>query len=206
MVMCGPLALMVHTRGGSAASLRYLGGRLVSYTLLGFVAGSVAHALTALPFAPWLEALLSWTLALTLLANAFRSMRNTSSPRLVTLGRGPQRSLTGRALAALAHDPLLLGMATALLPCGALFAAVMAAAALGDAWLGALALATFSLLSGLSLLGVGQLARLAERRPRARWLVAAGLVLGAVIMIWRPIPALRAAGHPPSCPMHSEVL
>ena len=206
MVMCGPLAMMVHTRGGSAASIRYLCGRIVSYALLGFLAGSAAHALTALPFAVWAEAIFSWLLALGMVLSALRFLRKKSAPKLLSLGRGPQRNWVGRALASLAHEPLLLGMATAILPCGALFAAVMSAATLGDPWSGALALATFSLLSGLSLVGVGRLAQLAASRPRARWLVGTALLFGALLMIWRPIPALRASGHPASCPMHSEVL
>jgi sulfite exporter TauE/SafE len=205
-VMCGPVAMMVHARGGSAASLRYLAGRVLSYALLGFVAGSASHALTALPGALWVEAALSWALALALLVNAVRLTRGRRSQGLVQLGVAPRRqSLHARLLARLADDPWLLGLGTALLPCGALFAAIMAAAALGDAWLGALALATFAALTGLSLAGVGQLARLVSR-PRARWLVPAALLLGAAIMIWRPIPALRAVGHAPSCPMHAEVL
>ncbi len=206
MVMCGPVAMMVHARGGAGASLRYLVGRLVSYALLGFVAGSAAHVLTALPGAVWLEAALSWLLAAALIVNAVRFGREKRSPQLVQVGVKPKKqTLHARLLAALAHDPLLLGMGTALLPCGALFAAIMSAAALGDAWTGSLALGSFSLLSGLSLVGVGQLARLVDR-PRARWLVPAAMLFGAAIMIYRPIPALRASGHPPSCPMHAEVL
>jgi uncharacterized protein len=206
VLMCGPLAMMSHARGGNAGSARYLAGRLVSYTLLGALAGSAGKVATALPFAAWVEAFLSWSLALVLLLSAFRLVRERVRPQLVALGKKPRTSWVGRSLARVAHDPLLLGAATALLPCGALFGGLAASAALGSAGAGALSMALFATVSGLSLVGVGQLARVVSLGPRGRRGLFVLLVAGAAIMVVRPLAGLRADSKAPACPLHSGAM
>jgi sulfite exporter TauE/SafE len=206
VLMCGPLAMTAHARGGNGGSARYLAGRLVSYTLLGALAGSAGKVASALPFGPWVEAVFSWSLALMLLLAAYKLVRERQKPPLLTLGTKPRTSFLGRSLARVAHEPLLLGAATALLPCGALFGGLAAAAALGTAQAGALSMALFATVSGLSLVSVGQLARVVSLGPRGRRGLAVLLVAGAAIMVMRPLPALRADSKAPACPLHDGAL
>lgn len=201
-LMCGPLALSARVRRGGSATLSYFAGRLVSYTLLGALAGSLGHALLLSPWARWAEAGLSWLFALTLAYTAATLLRGPTQAPLLSLGTKPRTSWVGRLLARVADDPLLLGVATALLPCGALFSALTAAAALGSAGAGAIAMSTFAILTGVAVIGVGQLAlrvrTLGTSRQHKRAL-AVVLALGAIVMLLRPLPMLRESDAPPAC-------
>lgn len=205
-VMCGPLALASKVRGGVQATLAYFVGRFVSYTVLGALAGSVGRALLLSPFARWAEALLSWLFAATLVYAAFSALRagqqraagGEREAALVQLGNAPRANVVGRMLAHVADDPLLLGAATALLPCGALLSALTAAATLGSALAGGLSMASFATVSGVAVVGVAQLGRTGVRSLLGRRLMAGALLIGAAIMFYRPLPGLRE-GAPPAC-------
>ncbi len=198
-VMCGPLALGARVRSGPRIALSYFGGRFVSYTLLGALAGSAGRVLALSPWARWSEAVLSWLLALSLLRSAYEMFGGRARRPLLRLGTGPRVEWFGRALARVAHDPLLLGAATALLPCGALYSALTAAAALGNAVHGALAMGTFALLTGASLIGVAKLSGLAQTSLWRRRALGAALLIGAGVMLYRPVPLLRAQAGVPAC-------
>jgi uncharacterized protein len=202
LAMCGPLTAAAQARGGSRAGVRYLLGRLGSYVTLGALAGSVGQGLLATRWARWVEALLAWSLALILLYAAGGFFGLARAPKLLQLGRAPRVSLASRLLAAAAHDPLLLGAASALLPCAALFGALVASAAFGRGELGALSMAGFALLTSPALLGAAQLGRLAQLGPRGKRALGGMLVLGALVTAWRPVPGLSAQGAP-SCPLHA---
>jgi len=196
VLMCGPLAA-ASARGGRAGSLPYAGGRLVSYTLLGSLAGGLGHVVTASRWARSLEVVVSLSLVAFLVWAGVRQL----APRgeaLITLGKAPRRSWSGRVLAHLADEPLLLGAATALLPCGALFAALSAAAALGSSLHGAILMGTFALLTGGILLGVrGLSARISARAGGpTRGLLAAVFFAGAVLTAARPLSLLNGDAQP----------
>ena len=198
-VMCGPLALASRVRHGAYAGLSYFGGRLVSYTLLGALAGGAGRVLLLSPWARAAEAVFSWALAGLLVYTALSLLRGARRSTLLQLRRAPRTSRMGALLARVADDPLLLGAATALLPCAALFSALVAAAALGDSARGALAMASFAVVTGAVVIGVGQLAQLRLRLPRLRHWVGCALLVGAAIMIYRPIPMLRSGSGVPAC-------
>ncbi len=198
-VMCGPLALGVRAHRGAQEALSYFGGRLVSYTVLGAFAGSAGHVLALSPWTRWSEALLSWLLALSLLRSGYEMLGGRPRAPLLQLGTAPRVDRLGRALARVAHDPLLLGAATALLPCGALFSALTAAAALGSAAHGALAMAIFASITGASLLGLAKLSGGARTNPWRRRALAVALFVGAGMMLYRPVPFLRARAGVPAC-------
>lgn len=204
-LMCGALATSARVVRGYGGGLRYFVGRLTSYAVLGGIVGSLGQTLVAvMPRMVWLEAFASWAIAVMLLRTGLRQLGLASKRKdaLLTLRTRPRRpGVVGRLLSKVADDPLLLGAATALLPCGALYAALAVSAALGSAGAGALAMATFATLSGLALLGVSQLAGLARFGVRSQRLLAVGMLLGAGVMVFRPIAALRsdAAGEVPAC-------
>ena len=197
--MCGPLALASRVRHGAYAGLSYFGGRLVSYTLLGALAGGAGHVLLLSPWARVAEAVFSWALAGLLLYTAISLLRGARPQTLVQIGRAPRTSRMGVLLARVADDPLLLGAATALLPCAALFSALVAAASLGDSARGAMAMASFAVVTGVVVLGVGQLAQLRLRMPRLRHAMGYALLFGAAVMLYRPIPMLRDDSGVPAC-------
>ena len=201
LTMCGPLAAACQARGGKEASLHYFLGRFVSYVLLGCLAGSVGQGLLATRWSRWLEALLAWTLAAVLLHAALSSFGLFQAPKLLRLGLGPRSNWVGRMLSRVAHDPLLLGAATALLPCSALLGALLASAALGSGAEGALSMACFALLTTPALLGAAQLGRVARLGTTGKRAFGGVLIAGALITALRPLPALRAEAEP-SCPLH----
>ena len=201
--MCGPVALSARVRGGPQATLAYYAGRLVTYTVLGALAGSFGRVLMLGTWARWAEAVLALALAESLLHAGLRLLRRgaspTAAPALVPLRKKPPRARLVSALAHVADDALLLGAATALLPCGALFSALAAAALLGSGLLGATAMAAYASITGLVVVGIAQLGALHVLGARLRRAVGVVLVGGAVMVGLRPLAMLRAAGTTPAC-------
>jgi sulfite exporter TauE/SafE len=201
--MCGPLAAYACSGSASgAAGARYQLGRLVSYSALGAVAGAVGGAAAVGLPGTWGSAFLSWSLALGLGLAALRLWHRPSQPLISLRAKRatPRESLTSRALSALGTHPFSVGLGTALLPCGALAAAVLIAASTGSAWLGSLSMLAFSLVSGLGLVGTAWLFQRIARRPgpATSRALAVVLALGAILFIIRPVHALRH-GEASSC-------
>ncbi len=184
-LMCGPVAVLARARSLPS----YFAGRIAAYGALGALAGSFGHVLAMSPWARWVERGLAVLFALVLLWSARRS----SSAPLVSLGTKPRRSFVGAVLARVAEEPLLLGAATALLPCATLLAAVMAAAATGSALAGLLSMLAFSAVTGTVLIGAGGLLARLDKR-----VLMVAFVLGSGVWL------LRAATPEPtaSCPLH----
>lgn len=212
--MCGPLAAFAGG-SGARAQLRYQGGRLASYAALGALAGASGGILgDALP-ARWGSALLSFGLALALALAALRLWgaegrgARGAGLGLVPLGREKRpATLVERAFARVPRHPFALGVASALLPCGALYAAALAAAGSGTALFGAASMMTFALVSGVGLAAVGAVASRVREMiaggADARFLsrvLATALLVGAIVLVVRPIVALGdepAACHDPA--------
>jgi uncharacterized protein len=216
VAMCGPLTLLAAGGGGRRAVWAWQAGRLITYTAAGTAAGLAGAAISDALSSPWLGAGLSWVLALTLLVIGARLWRRsrapvaapaterTGAPALVPVGRTRRSlSLAARVLARLPRHPFVLGAATALLPCGALAAALLLAAGTRSPGHGAISMAAFAASSGvgLALAGViaGALRGLGRHATRA---LAVALIAGALVSLYRPIPGLLAPE--PTCPMHAR--
>ena len=200
--MCGPVSLLCMQQKGGV--IRYLLGRLASYTLLGAIAGSIGAEIGAAMRNPTVAAALSWSLAIALFITGQRLWRGrgaTLSSGFVKLGGDQSRSgnLTkrvGKVLAYLAQKPGIIGLLTPALPCGALTSALIIAASFADTRAGAAAMAGFAVSSSLGLaLGGALLGPLFKRsiRPVRRTLGVACMV-GAVVLAVRPIDAMRLHG------------
>lgn len=210
--MCGPLAAFAcRAPSGEASQLRrvlaYQGGRLAGYTSLGVAAGALGHGLSFALSGRYLQALLSWSLAVALAVAAVRAYRASRPQRAlpearpVTLGRAPRpASLAEKLLGGVLDAPLLLGLLTALLPCGALASGLLVAAGTAEPMSGALAMVGFAVASGPALaLAAWAVAKLRiVAGPGGMRLAALVLALGAVALIVRPIPGLRAEA-PAAC-------
>jgi uncharacterized protein len=191
LAMCGPVAAL----NGACAKTRwrdggaYLAGRVVGYATLGSVMGALgAHAFAALG-GRWLGRAAVVALALACVWQALRAIvpapaSARADAGLLALGPRRSRGMREALMAALPRRGWGLGLATAILPCGALPAAWGLAAASSDPARGAGAMLAFAIASSpalvVALLGRGFLARAAARVPRgvqaAAWLAVAGLL------------------------------
>jgi sulfite exporter TauE/SafE len=205
--MCGPLAAYACSGSpGASGQGRYQLGRFISYSVLGGVAGAVGGATAVSLPGAWGGVLLSWSLALGLGLAAFRLWRRPDQPlvSLRTKAEAASESRGSRALQALGRHPFFVGLGTALLPCGALAAAVLIAASTGAPTLGALSMLAFAVVSGVGLVGATWLFERFSRRPRPTTsrILAVVLALGALMFVIRPVRALRhgesAACHAPT--------
>lgn len=209
-LMCGPLCAYACRDEDPGAPARYQLGRMGSYVLLGVLAGSIGSGVASIS-GTWGGAVLSWSLALALVVAAvglWRGARARNSD-LVTLERKPA---PWNPLRAVPDRALFIGAASALLPCGALAVAVLLSASTGTALGGAAVMLGFSMTSGVGVLVAGAVATRVRRlaNPRRRRILAAALVVGAGLLIARPIPALidSPSEHAPAahdCPLHSTL-
>lgn len=197
--MCGPLALAGATTNGKlnyAVALGYFGGRLAGYSVVGGLLGHLGQvALRAVPLGT-VQTLAVAAVALLAFARGIAILRGRAAEPLIALGsrRGWGVRLLTRAFAMLPRRGASLGLATALLPCGALVPAWVLAAGTASAAGGAAVMACFAVASmpGLAVPVFGR--RLLERKLARLPASASGfawLALGA----WMAVrPALVAAG------------
>jgi len=205
--MCSPFVLFVSRRYGAGtatpagglraqrraalfAQLWYTLGRIVTYAVLGALAGAVgglvvwAGALVGLRRAGFVLAgglLVVWALAalaeVTFVAQA-------SSPR--SLGGFSFGRLVGRLKGRAPGHPFALGLLLGLLPCGFLYSAVVAAVARGSALHGAAAMALFGLGTAPALLGLSLADEfLARHRTFLNRLAHVFILVMGAMFLWR---------------------
>ena len=217
--MCGPLALAIRARAAGAPApggpgrvtlfALYHGARIATYAAAGLLAGAAGHALAALGLGRWLA--IGAGLALVIGAAA----------SLGVVRRLPPSSLIGTWLAHAARTArrvsdghpalgaLLAGALNAWLPCGMVYAALAAAAALGRSGEAALFMALF---------GAGTLPALAAcwaladaiapaLRRRLRFATPVALAAVGILLIARGLPAAALAhgGHGIPAAPHAHV-
>jgi len=127
----------------------YHGGRLLSYTLLGAVAGAVGHFINLGGMLAGVSRVATVVAGATLIAFALLTLLQVTG---ANVGRLHPPAALGRLVAsahrrAMSHPPLaragLIGLFTTLLPCGWLYAFATAAAGTASPVLGALTMAVF---------------------------------------------------------------
>ena len=209
--MCGGLAsaLSMRTRSLSrsprqsfALACLTQSGRIVSYAMVGALAGAAGSFLSTLMdwvhVAQWLRVfagilLVAMALRIALRWNAFAWLERAGGllwSRYLSKFMSA-RTTTQRGVG----QSILLGMAWGWLPCGLVYSMALFAAFAGNALQGAMVMLAFgagtlpSMLS--SALLAGQLAR-ALNHPRLRWLAAALL---AVFGAWTMVAAFQHRGH-----------
>jgi len=207
--MCGPivLAYSLRSRNGASSSalghLAYNAGRILTYTLLGAIAGSLGATMSGLGHLAGIERAASiFAGSAMLLAGLIMSGR-VRAQQLIQLGAMP--SWLSRASATLLRSPksthkLALGLLLGLLPCGLVYAALLPAIASGSGLSGALFMLSFGAGTAPALLGIG-LASTSITARLGRYANALAtvsiLLLGAVIL-WRGLgfsPDLHTDPH-----------
>jgi uncharacterized protein len=190
--MCGPIVLSYGIGGGAgtAAHLSYNLGRVLTYSLLGAVAGSAGHALIRIAGIEQTAAIVSGVVMVAagvLMSGAVRSSR------LIQIGVTPSFSrFAGKLI--LAQGParkLALGLVMGFLPCGLLYAALLKAASTGSAFGGAASMAAFGIGTSGALLAIGLFSS-ALRVRLGGWtnrLAAASIVVLGIVLVVRGVLA-----------------
>lgn len=197
--MCAPFVMLVGRRYAApagphrpaAAQGWYHAGRLVTYALLGAIAGSVGALLTSAGtlFGLQRAAALIGGAALVLSAVASLAAFAPGGARVPAwLSR-----LIGQLGARVPGHPVLLGAVLGLLPCGLLYSAVMAAMTRGGAAAGAVALVAFALGTVPALAGVSLADAVLLQRRQFMNRLSQGFVLAmGVWYLWRGLAPLTA--------------
>jgi sulfite exporter TauE/SafE len=187
----------MHTSTGSGAQP----GRTFGYCLAGAVFGHLGRVVDVIAPGPVAMLVFGLLAAAACVATARTLMRSTgavpSDTGLVQLRHAPSKpSVLAGAFGQLARlvpkEPMSLGALSALLPCGALGAAYLAAVASANPVMGASVMFGFVSVSGLALMGAGALARVLAARSshRVRQLAAGLLLVSALVLIARPVGAV----------------
>ncbi len=149
--MCGPLACSFCIKGDgsvkNAAQLvsigAYHGGRVVSYTVAGLLAGALGASISWL-FTGALGQFLPWAMIIMFLVLGFGLERKLHPPRWLAR-LFPNQAATSAAQANGKPWPALaLGLATVLLPCGPLYMVLAVATVSGSSLAGAEFMAAFA--------------------------------------------------------------
>ena len=194
--MCGPLSSALTLPAGGHRPTRYQLGRLMSYAFLGAMSGHLGRALQLM--APgvasvWLVAMLTAAACLLTVRSLLGASAEATARGLVQLNARPRRrSLFSALIGLVPREPLVLGALSALLPCGVLASAVLAAVATGDALRGLWLMSAFAAVSGAAVWSASIAMHAAPRRfgSSVRRALAFALVMLAALSLYRPLHAL----------------
>ena len=209
--MCGPLAAVGTTVQGRIDKSRassYLLGRLAGYSFLGGLGGFAATPFTAGQTGDVVRLGLAIVVAVLLVYRALSLVRPAASERLLRLGRGPSSSGFFRTLVRFVpRYGWGLGLATALFPCGALWAGLFAAASSGSAALGAGMMALFAIASAPLLMLPTIAATTMGHHLRSLWMRRLGamvLIGAAAFVLAPPVRSLLTPTDKPACCAHGQ--
>jgi sulfite exporter TauE/SafE len=164
--MCGPLAATTCGRSDRHAvrpALSYMGGRFVSYGIVGALAGAFGSGLVRSIGTEHVHQVAAVGVAAGLVLAAVRMLRAAPpAPELVPLRRAREEARPVMVRPSSARG-LLVGLATGLLPCGALATGLLLAASTTSAWAGSLVMLAFALASAPGLLAVVMAGNLLQR-------------------------------------------
>lgn len=207
--MCGPLVMAYGAhcpRGAAAPHLAYQAGRILTYSLLGALAGWFGQGAFLLGHLAGLERAVALVAGILLVVTGLALTGIAGRSNLVQLrtssSRGWVRHVTPLLLSASAASKLGLGLGMGLLPCGMVWAALAKSAASGTPWDGAAGMAAFGCGTAVSLLAIGFFAGEWQRRvaPMGTRLAAVGLILFGLVTIWRGARPQEGGGN--ACHVH----
>ena len=189
--MCGPvvLAYSVSAQSRWRAHLAYNCGRILTYAVLGGIAGAAGSALGLLGrMAGIASGARIVAGAAMILAGFFMLPRG----ELVKIGRPGFLRSVGRWIASPAiRTKFNLGLAMGFLPCGLIYAGLLKAMETGTAQGGALTMLAFGAGTGIALFGMGVASSFVRPRLGA-WsnrLAGISVMVFGIILLWRGIAA-----------------
>jgi sulfite exporter TauE/SafE len=181
--MCGPIALVV---GKGRPLVLYNAGRIVTYMLLGAVAGSVGQALMFLGGSATVVAGAAMIVAGLLMLGV------TRSKDLITIRPGGWFSRLSGSLLRAGRNKFLLGLALGFLPCGLVYAALLKSMHAAGAVSGALTMLAFGAGTSVALFAVGYGAALC-----GRWmarLAPFSIIVAGAVLVWRGLSGPHCHG------------
>lgn len=190
--MCGGFVLALSQGGGGSSWYRlwlYFGGKTLTYTLFGVVAGAGGQVLLGMAAGVQTGISLALGLLLVLVGLGLLGLR-IRMPGWTGVGEWLPLS---RGLAGLLRQNtpwayLGLGLLNGLLPCGLVYALLAKASVAGSAWAGGVTMAVFGLatIPALTLLGVG------GHRLRPAWRYRLHQASGVLVILLGLLTLLRA--------------
>jgi sulfite exporter TauE/SafE len=186
--MCGPLMLVLPVPLGGpgrfvVGRIVYQAGRIVTYGLLGVVAGLVGKSIFLMGLQRWL----SIALGVAILAGFLIAKKVSLSAPVVRLV-GRLKAVMGAQLRQRSFRSLaLLGMLNGLLPCGLVYVALAGAVSQSTVWDGVLYMAVFGLGTLPTMLSISISGRLfpVSLRFRLRRVIPVGVCVLAGLLILR---------------------
>lgn len=216
--MCGPIVLaysmadeqLVQINGTrrvlpqAMSHVAYNSGRILTYSLLGAVAGVLGHTLGLLGRIAGVATALALVAGGLMVVVGLVMLRivpaSLLGSRLFTVPARFMKPLGGLLSSPRVSRRFLLGLALGFLPCGLIYAALLKAMAAGSALDGALTMLAFGLGTAGALLAIGLFSS-AIRGPVSRWgsqLAALSVTAMGALLIWRGMmPPMIAMG--PHC-------
>ncbi len=212
MAMCGPIAGygcgMPRTNRRWFDPLLFVGGKFVSYSLLGLLAGGLGKWVSSSHWLPkteaWLSISVGTAMAVIILYHwvvpAGKSVHwsiRIFRPLLRKIG-DPESSGSRNLLPALS-----LGFFAALLPCGLLYAMLLRAGATGSILSGMLMMQAFGIGTSPALIGIGAISHLlpAKIQKHAVRFGEIVMLVMAASLLYRGINGLKS---PKQCPLCEE--
>lgn len=202
--MCGPIvlsySLALQDRSGLKllpAHLAYNAGRIITYTVLGAIAGLAGQSLGLAGQLAGIENLAAIIAGiLMLLAGLFMldliPFERLRRIDLLRITSGFLKPLGNRISSPSPHSKFILGLMLGFLPCGLIYAALIKAMATGTAFAGAITMTSFGLGTSGALLMIGLFSGFISRRL-SQWgsrLAAVSVVLLGLLLIIRGIMPL----------------
>jgi sulfite exporter TauE/SafE len=207
--MCGPIVLayslpLEKPQAAMAAHFGYNAGRLMTYSLLGAVAGAAGGGLAALGHMAGIERTAAIVAGAAMILAAVLMAGWLPKRTLIQLGRGP--SVLSRFAGQLLKSPaagnkMALGALLGFLPCGLVYAALLKAVDAGSALGGAASMCAFGLGTAVALLAIGMFSQAITGRlgRHASTLSAISVGLLGAFLLFR---GLTAPPMQPGCSSH----
>jgi uncharacterized protein len=185
--MCGPLALALPVPGGGTLTylygrVVYNAGRVLTYTLLGAVAGLVGRTLVLAGVQQIVSLILGVFILLSMLVPLALKPLLPSSALPARLSMHVQTKLAGLMKRSSVFALLVIGLLNGLLPCGFVYVALAAAVTTGEMYRGVLFMAGFGIGTGPIMLAIALAGKHIQKGIRRR-LVALVPVFTAVLAV-----------------------
>lgn len=181
--MCGPIALAV---GGGRPLVLYNAGRIVTYTVLGALAGTFGKALMFLGGTATVIAGVSMIAAGLLMLGVSRSKD------LITIQPGGRFARLSGGLLRAGRNQFLLGLALGLMPCGMVYAALLKSMHAAGPAAGAVTMLAFGLGTSAALFAVGYGAAFCGRWMQR--IAPVSVMLGGAWLIYRGLTGPHCHG------------